>query len=780
MDELVFRKKRYAFGPFIMDPIRREVVKDGQRVILTPTLFDALLYLVENSDRVVTKAELLKAVWRDRTVEVANVSQTIFMLRKALALDASGQSLIATAPGRGYRLTAQVTLAPHPHDSPESNTPEPVAESSDPPRGSISGAFGAGQRWVLALLAAVFVLVTGVAGFWIFRSGQLSPAPSHRSVAVLSSFQNETLDPIFDLSLDKLLEVDLAQSPFVSILPQRQVAATLAAMNRPANTAITPPLGAEICARNHADILVQGALRKSGQFYLMTLKASDCRGGAIFTNEKADVPDREAVAPTLDRLLTTMRRKVGESETSITRFNVPIMPDRTASLEALKAYAQGLFERNRGRHAEAVAFLKHAVDRDPDFAAANLSLATEYYNLDQIDAARATLKKAYASRDEMNEGLALNTSALFHTMVTGDTREVVRLTRAIVALYPENWSAWGNLANAENSLGHFREAAKAARHCVILGVDREPGYTVLARALMHDGQLAEAQKVVAEARARDLFGGQTAVVALELAIARGDETAFHEILTQSAGKEYEADLVVTAARDAYRSGEVRRGDQLYARAAQLYAQQKQTDTSAFGRANDLATLGLRARARSMLATLNVETDHSYFSMVNSFLAFAMLGDVQKAQTLMDRELAQSPSDTLLTNVFIPTGASLLAVRQNHPAEAVSVLKRAEPYEARDYTVPYQRGLAYLVQKNGAAAALEFRKILDHPGVDPSSLDRPLAQLGLARALKLQGDLARSRQAYQVFFAIWKAADADLPAAIAARQEFAHLNTEMRS
>jgi hypothetical protein len=83
-------------------------------------------------------------------------------------------------------------------------------------------------------------------------------------------------------------------------------------------------------------------------------------------------------------------------------------------------------------------------------------------------------------------------------------------------------------------------------------------------------------------------------------------------------------------------------------------------------------------------------------------------------------------------------------------------------------------MAYLHQRRGSEAAAEFQKIIDRPGVDMGSELRPLAHLGLARAAAISGDTGKSRTAYQNFFAMWKDADADLPALIKARQEYEQL------
>ena len=98
----------YVFGPFMLDPARRVLVRGEAPLSLTTKAFDLLLFLLENPDRVVEKEELFNAIWPGKVVEESNLSQTVFTLRKTLGAIQSGESLIVTAPGRGYRIGVPV------------------------------------------------------------------------------------------------------------------------------------------------------------------------------------------------------------------------------------------------------------------------------------------------------------------------------------------------------------------------------------------------------------------------------------------------------------------------------------------------------------------------------------------------------------------------------------------------------------------------------------------------------------------------------------------------
>src|ERR1700689_2876096 len=98
----------YEFGPFRLDTPQRLLLRDDCPVALQPKAFDTLLMLVRNSEKVVLKDELLNAVWADTFVQESNLTQNIFVLRKALGDNAGGRRYIITVPGRGYRFAEKV------------------------------------------------------------------------------------------------------------------------------------------------------------------------------------------------------------------------------------------------------------------------------------------------------------------------------------------------------------------------------------------------------------------------------------------------------------------------------------------------------------------------------------------------------------------------------------------------------------------------------------------------------------------------------------------------
>jgi eukaryotic-like serine/threonine-protein kinase len=162
------------------------------------------------------------------------------------------------------------------------------------------------------------------------------------------------------------------------------------------------------------------------------------------------------------------------------------------------------------------------------------------------------------------------------------------------------------------------------------------------------------------------------------------------------------------------------------------------------------------------------------------LAWAITGETARSQKLLDELGRQYPKDFVLNQQWIPTARAVLAIRNNQPSEAARLLEPAIPYDLGAFPAGanmwpvYVRGKAYLAAHDGVKAAAEFQKFLDHRGIDVTNPLYPLSQLGLARALVMQGDTAKARTAYQDLFTMWKDADADLPVLKQAKAEYAKL------
>jgi tetratricopeptide (TPR) repeat protein len=160
------------------------------------------------------------------------------------------------------------------------------------------------------------------------------------------------------------------------------------------------------------------------------------------------------------------------------------------------------------------------------------------------------------------------------------------------------------------------------------------------------------------------------------------------------------------------------------------------------------------------------------------LALARSGDAAQSKTMLEGMRKAEPDNTVLKVYWFPVIEASIAMQQAAPDRAIVALESSVPYElGGNITVIYPayiRGLAYLDQKNGPAAAAEFQKFLDHPGIVGNFLLGSLARLQLGRAYAISGDTAKARTSYQDFLTLWKDADPDIPILKEAKAEYAKL------
>jgi len=342
----------YEFGPFQVDPAKQMLLRENQHVAITPKVFETLLILVRHSREVVTKDDLIKGVWPDAFVEESNLSQNIFVLRKTLGDTPEDRRYIATIPGRGYRFVAEVrTVAQDDDDVLISSSSRaqmvvehPVAAPTLPADGSRPKGIGR-YGWALA---AVMVVLVVAAILLLSRHRQKPIALAETDSVLLADFANATGDPVFDGTLQQGLEIQLKQSPFLSLVPEERVQQTLRMMGQPPDARLTPEIAREVCERTASAAVLDGSIAKLGSQYVLGLRAKNCRTGAVLADEQAQAARKEDVLNALSEIASKFRARVGESLTTVKKYDTPLAEATTPSLEALRAYSMGWKVGNTG------------------------------------------------------------------------------------------------------------------------------------------------------------------------------------------------------------------------------------------------------------------------------------------------------------------------------------------------------------------------------------------------------------------------------------------------
>jgi tetratricopeptide (TPR) repeat protein/class 3 adenylate cyclase len=636
-----------------------------------------------------------------------------------------------------------------------------------------------------AVLAAV--VVAAVIGARLMY-GPKAHALNAADTVVLADFDNKTGDAVFDDTLKQALSISLRQSPFLNIVSEEKVGATLKLMTRPPDTRITPPVARDVCQRANSKAYIAGMIARVGSQYVVGLDAVNCRTGEMLAQQQSNAAEREKVLDALGNASAKLREELGESLSTVEKFDTPLVDATTPSLDALKAYSQGLIKSRRS-DADTVPFFKRAIELDPNFASAYETLGTAFYNMGELSAARDNFTKAFELSGRASERERFVIAARYYQMVTGELEKAIENFQLWVQAYPRDARAHGNLGGLYGVTGRYENAVAETLQALQLAPTSGANYANLVLSYVALNRLQDAKAIYDKAVAQGVADDPlTRVNFFGVAFLEGDTAEMDRQLAWSAGKPQAEDTLLAAKSDTEGYyGRLRSAREYSRRASDSALRSKESETAArwmLGAAVREVEFGNSDRARrGAAAAIALSTDHD--SKILAALAFARAGDRPQAEKLAHALAADYPRDTLVISYWLPAIRAALEIDGRNPARALEVVEAATPYELADpdtwaglgaplYPM-YLRGEARLALRQGKEAAGEFQKLLDHRSLMVACPLGPLAYLGMARAYALQGDTAKARAAYTNFLTLWKDADADIPILIAARAEVAKLN-----
>ena len=388
----MFQKTRdqFEFGPYLLDPVKHQLLRDGEPVPLTPKTFDLLLFLVENHGRMLSKQELLKTVWPDSFVDESNLTQQVSMIRRALRETAGEARYVTTVPARGYRFSAEVKRhasaaeeAPLPVEDASANDPEPVGSTTSPRR-----------RWML-LGAAVVVL--GGLGIYlvpaVVRSAKRAGSAAPKSLAILP-FQN-----LKDDGENDFLGFSLADAVITKLGPVQSLAV------RP-SSAVEKYRGKTIDLRAaaadlHVDALLTGNFVHDGEDLRITCQLTNVRTESILWRSSIDVK----YSKLLEVHDNVAREIVKGLRVSLTPSEAASLgPDRQVEPIAYEYFLRGVDLYSRSEFPTAMEMLRKSVEIDPTYAltwahlgrALTANASFELGGREQYEEARRAYEKALA------------------------------------------------------------------------------------------------------------------------------------------------------------------------------------------------------------------------------------------------------------------------------------------------------------------------------------------------------------------------------------------------
>jgi serine/threonine protein kinase len=302
---------------------------------------------------------------------------------------------------------------------------------------------------------AVATLCSALIAVGLYYRSHRTENLTEKDTIVLADFDNKTGDAVFDDAIKQALAVELEQSPFLNVLSDRKVSETLGMMGRPRER-VTGDVGRELCLRTGSKALLSGTISSLGSHYLIDLSAIACGGGETLAKEQADATGKEEVLKALSRAASSLRNKMGESLSSVQKFDVPIAAT-TSSLEALKNYSMGKKIRDEQGDVPSLPLFNRALELDPDFAMAYSIRASAYENLGQTALAIKDVRKAYGLRDRVTEREKMFISNEYFS-ATRELEKQDQICELWIATYPLDANPHIYLGGNYSYLGQYEKA----------------------------------------------------------------------------------------------------------------------------------------------------------------------------------------------------------------------------------------------------------------------------------------------------------------------------------
>jgi len=731
--------------------------------------------LVERPGEVVTREDLRARLWAaDTFVEFDDsLNHAVKKLREALEDRTDAPRYIETLPKCGYRFIANVAEAD-------------VAEAG--PARRIQGK---------AVVVVAVLIVAGLIASVVYRRSRPAERLTEKDTLLLVDFVNTTGEPVFDDTLKQALSISLNQSPFLNVLSENMVIATSRMMGRPEGKPLTPDMASELCERAGGKAYIAGSIASLGYQYVVGMKAVNCANGDTLAQGQASAASKEKVLDALSVAAAKLRTELGESLTTVQKFDVPLQQATTSSLEALRAYSLGRKEAGAQGPRVALPYDQRAIQIDPNFAMGHFAVGYDYFILGEVGRASEYFSKAFELSSQVSEREKLAIAAAYYQSVTGDLDEAAQTYKEQIAIYPREYWAYLDLAIVYGQQGQYEDAVAAVRQAIRLAPDDAASYGILSYDLVASQRLDEARQAIEQAQVRKLDDLVLRQVLYALAFLKNDPSAMKEQAAWFTGKAAVENSGLSLESDtAAYTGHLRRARELTGQSVDSAVRNGHKESAAIWQANAAlreAGFGNTHESRRIAGEALKLLPTGQVVETEAALALAMTGDTVRSASLAQDLSRRFPLDTQLQSLWLPTIQAQLALDKKEPTVALANLRVTAPVDRAAiqflanvsclYPI-YVRGEAYLAAGNGVAALTEFQKILDHNGIVWNCWTGALAHLGVARANALQARTSRGADAdaahvralaaYKDFLTLWEDADPDISILKEAKAEYAKL------
>src|SRR5580704_1678867 len=491
----------YYFGQFLLDPRRRTLSRADSPVALTPKAFDVLLFLAQNPNRLVTKEELLQAVWGDTFVEEGNLTQYISHLRKALGDNSEDSRLIVTIARKGYQFTADVTVTQQGATPNHAAAHAPTFESSPaqtqalPESPTDEGIPKAPKLWrTAAALATLAIILVGVTYASRRHFAGMAPPKSQKIMLAVLPFENLTGDPNKEYLADGLTEETISQLGRLNP-EQLGVIARTSVMGYKHKDERLDQIGRDLSVQ----YVLENSLRMNGNQIRLTAQLIQVKDQTHLWSQDYDYPLQDVLSVE-DAVAESVARQIQLRLTS--QQQADLARPRPVNPDAFDAYLQGyyFFQRRTAKDVDMAArYYERAIQLDPSYALAWVGLSRARYW--QANAGVVPVAEGQRlAREAIERALVLNPDlAAAHAQLGRLKRQVdfdwiganASIQRAI-ALEPGNPEILRVAASSAAYLGRFDEALQSGRRAVDLDPLNGDSWENLGEIEFFNGQLDKA------------------------------------------------------------------------------------------------------------------------------------------------------------------------------------------------------------------------------------------------------------------------------------------------
>lgn len=735
-----------------------------------------------------------RALEKDRELRYQHASDIKAEMLRLKRDTESGRSPVESSRSGGHEATSAASGAIAPVSSgsiaaaPGSGSSTPSAASGTSgsvqqasPASNASGTVAAARsRSKMLIGTAIAIVALGLIGGLYWRNHR-APQLTEKDQLILADFTNQTGDPVFDSTLKEALAIQLEQSPMILLVSDSELHSNLQFLGQPKDQRITPELAQQIGQRLGVKAYLAGTVATLGTSYVISINAVNCATGDVFAREQAMAPDKTAVLQAVSDAATKMRARLGESLSSIQKLSTPYTNVTTASLQAFHAFSLGEEEHRMGRDfPQASSFYEEAIRLDPAFAMAYARLGVAYGNAGALSKAEGYLKQAYDMRERVTERERMYIEAQYAS-AQFDLPKALESYKLYAATYPRDAAAWNNLATIYSYLGQMEEALTAMKKTwEIAKWDNVAANNVAGNLLTLD-RVPEAEQYLKEAVAQ---GG-------------GDDVNYRENLMIDdffSGRDWEKNLqwaagqaggfVVEAEAGSiyYYLGRMHDADRHWEAAARRAEQQHLPDAAGGFYSVQAVHDALVSNCPGALSAAHrgLALDHSIATVPDAALAMALCGESAAGLKEIERLRDASPTNTLVTEIYLPEVKGAIALAEHHPEQVAALVSPALPYVLVTKQ-PHLAGLASLAAHNYSQAITDFEPGTRYKGLAMQegagggyqAPDYGLCMLGSARA-QAQLDKTAAIATYQKLLDVWKNADADFVPAREAKKELATL------